>query len=968
MGIWCTPSRNRGSKASCKARRTSGLSRLVLLLSAAPAALMSAPALGQSTSAPTDEDANVQVRTPSLDEDIIVTGVRRSLSDAAAIKRDSDAIVDAVVAQDIGKLPDDTAAETLARIAGVQVNRSNDEVSSILIRGLPDVATSYNGREFFTAEQRRAQLQDFPSQALAGIEIYKSGTADLIEPGLAGLVNVRTRRPFDFTGLEVAGGLRGSYNDQSRKYDPSGNILVSNRWDTGIGEIGLLVNATYAQSQYYNAIRYNSTSITDADPASVITPAPGNTKLRYPYSVGLYNPSGKRYRPSGNLSLQWRPSSDVEVYLDGIYQGYREQSITDNFDIDLRGQSASGESATLSDVVLVDGTGQVRSMTKSGGWRPQAYRSTSRASTDTYQIALGGKWTTGIATLSTDVAYSHSQYRTRAHSLDSALTSAPTVKVNFMEDGGAAFSLPGYDIANPNNYIWRGYYESDYKTSGSGVQWRGDLVLDTDPWPLFHKLQFGYRVTSRDANYIQGSRYVNSEKLNIPFASLPIGSLSLSADPFRGNSQGFTQYLVPSFAGVDGNQAALRQLSRETLVRLIALDPTNNSLKDTQVAFVPETVAFDPVSAYSGKEQTYAAYVQGKYGVDVGSIGIDGVAGLRAVITHGTYSGTSRIINDGVTTKTPQVLRQDYIDLLPNVSMRIKFTNKVQLRLGYTFTRTKPDFGQLNPAVYIQQVIRDPSRPLDPNDPISRVTASGSGGNPDLRPLTSHNYDASLEYYFSKTGFVSAAVFYRSLNGFINNYTRYINDPVYGFLELSRPENSGDGKIKGAEANFQTFFDFMPGALKGFGVQGNVTYLDGRNRVPTFEIGTGKFTYGPFVPITGLSKWTYNASIFYEKDGITTRLSYNRRSAYVRSYGTDILGRQTTARTKAISRLDFSFSYDVLKQLTLSVDATNLLAKPFNNFSTDTYGYEYAQDVRDEGRYFGLGLRFRFGSDAGGQG
>jgi iron complex outermembrane receptor protein len=119
MGIWCTPSRNRGSKASCKARRTSDLSRLVLLLSAAPAALMSVPALGQSTSAPTDEDSNGQVRTPSLDEDIIVTGVRRSLSDAAAIKRDSDAIVDAVVAQDIGKLPDDTAAETLARIAGV---------------------------------------------------------------------------------------------------------------------------------------------------------------------------------------------------------------------------------------------------------------------------------------------------------------------------------------------------------------------------------------------------------------------------------------------------------------------------------------------------------------------------------------------------------------------------------------------------------------------------------------------------------------------------------------------------------------------------------------------------------------------------------------------------------------------------------------------------------------------------------
>ncbi|WP_202900617.1 TonB-dependent receptor [Sphingomonas phyllosphaerae] len=765
------------------------------------------------------------------DDDIVVTGLRASLESAAALKRNSDSIIDVVVAQDIGKLPDDTAAETIARIAGVQVQRYNDEVSGVLIRGLPDVATAYNGREIFTAELRRAQLQDFPSQALSALEVYKSGTADLIEPGLAGLVNVRTRRPFDFKGLEVAGGLRGTYNDQSRFFDPQGNILVSDRWDTGIGEMGLLVNVTYAQSRYHNGVRYNSTNIADSSPSSIITPKPAVTPIRYPYSVGLYNESGKRYRPSGNFSFQWAPASNAEVYLEGIYQGYRGETIVDNFDVDLRGRApvqpgqTIGNAPTLSDVVLVGDTTQVASMTKSGGYRPGIYRSTKHDATNTTQIATGGKWSSGIATLSTDFAYNKSNYRATAHSLDSALTTAPTVKVNFADDGGAAFSFPDYDFANPANYIWRGYYESDYKVNGKGWQWRGDLVLEPD-MPLLRKLQFGYRVTNRDANYITGNRYAYTESLKRPFADLPIGQLSMSPNPFRGAVQGFTSYLVPTFEGVDGNQAKLRDLSRQALQQLVALNPDDQGYKDALTKFQGETVPLDPYSQFHAKEQSYAGYVQAKYAFDVGSMEVDGVAGLRAVNTVGRYSGLSKVTVDSVVTATPRDVHQNYLDLLPNASMRVKFSDKLQLRLGYTYTRTRPDFGTLNPAVSIEKVVIDPTKPVDPTDPNSRIQAYGSGGNPDLRPLTSRNYDVSLEYYFAKSGSVTLAAFQHDLNGFINYYTRYVQDPTYGFMQISRPENSGEGKIKGVEAAFQTFFGFMPGALKGLGVQANATYLD----------------------------------------------------------------------------------------------------------------------------------------------
>ncbi|MGH1557941.1 TonB-dependent receptor domain-containing protein [Caulobacter segnis] len=133
--------------------------------------------------------------------------------------------------------------------------------------------------------------------------------------------------------------------------------------------------------------------------------------------------------------------------------------------------------------------------------------------------------------------------------------------------------------------------------------------------------------------------------------------------------------------------------------------------------------------------------------------------------------------------------------------------------MGYTQTRTRVDFGALNPALNVSQVVRDPSQPVDPNSP-AQPNAYGSGGNPDLVPLTSNNYDVSAEYYFSSTGSVTIAGFYRDLFGFTSNYTRRVQDPIYGLIEINRPENAGAGKIKGFEINAQTFLDFPPRGLR----------------------------------------------------------------------------------------------------------------------------------------------------------
>jgi TonB-dependent receptor len=291
--------------------------------------------------------------------------------------------------------------------------------------------------------------------------------------------------------------------------------------------------------------------------------------------------------------------------------------------------------------------------------------------------------------------------------------------------------------------------------------------------------------------------------------------------------------------------------------------------------------------------------------------------------------------------------------------MRLKFTPKLQLRLGYTETRTKPSFWDLNPALFITPVNYGPGGSTTPGSPVY----TGSSGNPDLKPFYSKNYDASLEYYFTKNGYVSAAVFRRDLNGFETWVTRFKNDPTYGILQLSQPINAGDGKINGFELNAQSFLTFLPSPWDGFGVSGNVTYLDGKTRYPNgYNPNTDKFEGpGQFMTIPGLSKWTFNAAAFYEKHGFSARLSYWRRSKWVNWYSSDQNGQYAGNSTRSLERVDASVSYDLNKQLTVTADVANILHQPYRDFTQYTPGAYFPHDTRDEGRYFGLGLRFRFG-------
>ena len=237
--------------------------RSLLVGASAFALCLASPAFAQAPDAQTDDPNQAGETSPpprgasaaeqanSDDEAIIVTGLRASLASAQAIKMNSGQFVDSVTAVDIGKLPDLNVAEALQRISGIQITRNRGEGSSIAIRGLSQVRTEVNGRDSFGASGGRSLgFEDVPSELLAGVDVYKNPSAELVEGGIGGLINLRTRMPFDQKDFLFSATVGANHYDLIDTARFNGSVLLSKRFDTGIGEIGVLVDFSYFEGAF----------------------------------------------------------------------------------------------------------------------------------------------------------------------------------------------------------------------------------------------------------------------------------------------------------------------------------------------------------------------------------------------------------------------------------------------------------------------------------------------------------------------------------------------------------------------------------------------------------------------------------------------------------------------------------------------------------------------------------------------
>ncbi|MDE2182200.1 MAG: TonB-dependent receptor [Alphaproteobacteria bacterium] len=866
-------------------------------------------------------------------ETVVVTGVRASLQSAQEVKKNSGQIMDSIVAEDIGKLPDNNVIEALQHVTGVQISRNAAEANQLLIRGLPDIATLMNGREIFTSTGRFMTLQDVPAELLARVDVHKSATAEDLEGGIAGLIDVRLHRPFDFDGLEIAGTARGTYSSLSGHVDPLASVLISDRFQTGIGEIGVLLDVSYSKDHYKEEILDNYISVI---PLFGIPGAPNPSWI--PLTEGAQSIPGARERGALDFSMQWRPNQNVEVFAEAFYTRYRNPNSVDFF-VGLPWIGADPATATV-----FPGTNEVK--TVNAGWYDLTSNQSFRAKTDTYQLASGATWTGENVTLSTEVDYTDSRFAQTGYILDTHYFPGPppayVADFNYKNTGTPYMNVPLASVTDPANMVWRQWYDQWTKQTGNEVDWRADLHYDVGADSLIRSFDVGFRYANRFAR----NRADNAGGLDcdsFPDPSSPFYAQQLARDAsvacggYHGNpGPGVTLADYPgSFHITSGSQFD----GKFGITKWMDADPNwlvkNVGLVRTLFGQPAAAPAADPSNSFDDREQSYAGYFMAKYAFMLGGTPVDGNIGLRVVDTQADMRGNTLVItqtnptpppNTYSFTYTPTASSKDTVDWMPSLNMRFMLQDDLFFRLALSRTVTRPTFAQLNPG-------------LNLSASTATLLGSGSSGNPDLTPEKSNNIDVSLEYYFGPSNLLSGTYFHRDVDGYIGGSV--VAETIGGIVyQISRPSNSPAGHIDGFEADYTQFFDFLPGLWSGLGLQTNATYVGG-----AFQ---------------NISHWSYNVVGIYEKGPFSFRAAYNWRSGF--NEGPAPGGGQNpgTIYAKAQPWLDLSASYRYTDSLTFTLDATNLLNSYFQDcFGAGALCAVYPRDTRRFDQTISLGLRYR---------
>lgn len=873
----------------------------------------SLPAFAQAAAEPAAQQATNDSAAPTDDSDIVVTGVRASLRSAQAIKMNSDTIVDSIVAEDIGKLPDRNVAEALQRITGIQIQRSFGEGSSVAIRGLSQVRTEINGRDVFTANGGRTlSLEDVPSELLAGVDVYKNPSADLIEGGIGGLINLRTRKPFDFDGFKMSASGSLNYYDLYEKSKPQANLLLSNRWDTGIGEIGVMVDLAF-QKTAFRQDQISSQPFFLLDPANAGDAATlaglGRTgQTTYlPHGVGIGSYLGDRRRIGVDAAVQWKPTDTLLITGEYVRSDYKFQygdysffaytgtnpitpDFTAPFTYDEDGNFRSG---TFANVPIDSNTSLERRKSVTNDfslnlkWDP----------VENLTVKGDFQYIKGVTNGQRSIVILHSNAERLYQVVGNGV---PTMQIS--PDGNAANGNGSVtDIANyaplGGGYLdhidrsvgkqYTGRLDAEYRFDGGFIKSIAAGVRYTDRTAVTDSSTYAYYGTSALANNLYEIRPFAGE-LYRGYQGVPEGAVFFNRGivlDYEATRQALAPYVVPE--------------QRQALL---------------------DGVSYLPSDRNTQGEKTYTAYGLVKFDFADAGLPLDGNIGVRVIKT--------KVATDGYSVQTPQVIiggspangpvayvpisvNSDYTKALPSLNLRYHFTDRLQLRLAASKGLTRPDFTQLNPNINI--VENNPGNGL-------RTTTTG---NPFLKPLEADQFDASLEWYFSRTGSIYAAGFYKKVNGFIANIA---TDETYDFgngpftVSVSRPLNGDNGKIKGFEVGGNTFFDFLPGWLSGFGTQANFTYVDSKAPSPAATDNEGNAL---IVPLELLSKYSYNLIGFYDRGPISARVAYNWRSKYVvttRGNGSGELPIFNAAR----GQVDASITYTVTPNFALTVDGVNL--------------------------------------------
>jgi TonB-dependent receptor len=859
------------------------------------AALCAMPALAQTT-----EPAQA---APAADtQQVVVTGMRASLQKAQDLKKNADQVVDSIVADDIGKLPDSNVAEALQRITGVQISRSRGEGDRVQIRGLSQTQTLVNGRSIFTAgKERGLSFQDVPSELLAGADVYKSPTAEQVEGGIGGLIDLRMRRPFDFAGMKVAGTLKATDADYADNRNGEGSILLSNRWKAGGQDFGALLSVAHQRRNYRSDTQELGAPAQLADGSGTYAPI----GAWYSYEFG------ERERTGINSSLQWRPMRGVELYLDANYT--KLETTTDTYGFYASPYWPNWSAATNAGAMWPRGSVASENGNVTKGTFYGADMSTSGYigdnDTKTRQLAVGGSWKAGGWTVKSELGYTKSDFERLYQEVRLGVgTTAPA----FTYDLTTAIPSAYPELANPNDLVTPSQYWASkalyfrQKNEGLETVWRGDVErsLDSD---LVPRIKAGVRLSDRKAQ------------------SAEVNTIN---DIWNAAGTGAVGGALPGLAEQIGTIPYGDLLHREgagTFPKQWLSIANLDWLRDPQAvrgALGLAVPGFDAAQTFDFSEKTQALYGMADFESTLAGKALTGNVGVRYVRTK-----TSRTWQESQGgTYVPRQADTTDDDFLPSVNARLELTDKLIARVAASKVVTRPNFDQLTPSLS-----------LNAND------RTGYLGNPDLQPLSARQFDTTLEYYLSKSDYVFGAAFYKKVDGFIQTTT---TDVQYGGTAYSvrTPSNGQDGTIKGLEIGYQGFFTNLPGYWKGLGLQANFTYVDSRAPGPL---------QGQETTLEGLSKQSYNIVGMYDWNDFALRLAYNYRGKYLSGtqnyYVNDgATMAQTPTYMNGYGLVDAYASYQLTKNLKVAFEVNNLTRKSRSSYYgvTGTQFGRYADDRR----------------------
>jgi TonB-dependent receptor len=905
-------------------------------------ALLAPAAWAQTTPPATTATPTTPAASAGDTQTIQITGFRRSLLRTEEIKRGSSQVVDSINASDIGTFPDISIGDALQRVAGVQITRDLGETANVIIRGLPDVSSTINGLEVFTGTGRRIAYQDLPVQAVQGLDVYKSLTADILEGGIAGSVNVRLAAPSERVGFGAGLTLEASrpkvYGSSAtkEKTDPAIGGFVRNTWNTGAGQFGAHLDFYYQKHNFAYPVQWvdkpdlvwsvNPTTGNAVrlgpfgDGALTFSPAnPGDRLATSSHIGGIYN-AGERDRGSLHAAFQWKPNSKFELTSHVLATDYKSRRETDYI------FSITGWTPTATDVVVSpEGPGcfntpratapicmvlsstNPRAQWGAAPWQTDPYVATSTWGIDEESrmrmVTFGGTYRDGGFRFKSDAGYTTSKHDHERIIVDQQVMQASSRTYAVGPDGHGGFNAVTTPtsqnaLRDVTQFGLRGLVQNWFINEGKQAQIRGDAE-----WTLgdgfVRKVLAGARYSDRNAKAQSEDRFFDSPD------SRPNPVATFGADFNR---------LVP---GVDRLLGPFQTPNADFLI----------DRADTVRAFYGAPLGrlpANPLRGFEQDEKTSTVYGMTRLGFDIGSIEVQADAGVRVVHVKRDLRGT--LDNNGV--QSPFRIKADETNVLPSISGTVNWTEQLVSHFSAGRTITRPDFASLNPTTSLIP-------------PTQNRQGTGSAGNPNLDPTKSDSYDLTLEYYFKKNGYVQAAVFDRRLEGRIETLTRIENIGGVNY-EVSRPRNSRKGHLYGLEIGGQSFFDFLPAPFNGFGVQANYTLIEGWNEAP---VGPG----GSYVrgKLTDVAKHNYNLVLMYQGFGLQARLAATRRGDYVEVLSEPPFMLDNTVR--AATYVDFSLSYAINKTLGISFEAVNIGGTKYRSY----IGHESRpRDIRyTPGRY-----------------